>query len=156
MRNDVTCFSNRCCNVVGRLIETALWPLDFFLEVLVGRVSPKKTQGSPPSSTERHYWNQPGDHTGGLQGIIRLCYRPSGPKPEIQHDWRGRGMPTLTWEEVTIREGKKMLWLYQNGNYELRILFDSDLLPMHEESCQLCRFLHDPIHLSTYPWRWLV
>jgi hypothetical protein len=24
------------------------------------------------------------------------CHRPSGPKPEIQHDRRGRGMPTLT------------------------------------------------------------
>ncbi len=27
------------------------------------------------------------------------------PKPEIQHDRRGRGVPTLTREEVTIREG---------------------------------------------------
>ncbi len=34
------------------------------------------------------------------------CRRPSGPKPEIQHNRRGRGMSTLTWEEVTIREGK--------------------------------------------------
>ncbi len=34
------------------------------------------------------------------------CRRPSGPKPEIQHDQRGRGVPTLTWEEGTIREGK--------------------------------------------------
>jgi hypothetical protein len=24
------------------------------------------------------------------------CRRPSGPKPEIQHDQRGRGVPTLT------------------------------------------------------------
>ncbi len=24
------------------------------------------------------------------------CRRPSGPKPEIQHDRKGRGMPTLT------------------------------------------------------------
>ncbi len=24
------------------------------------------------------------------------CRRPSGPKPEIQHDRRGRGVPTLT------------------------------------------------------------
>ncbi len=45
--NDVTCFSNRCCNVVGHLIETALWPLSFVWKVLGGRVSPKKTQGSP-------------------------------------------------------------------------------------------------------------
>ncbi len=33
--------------------------------------------------------------------------RPSGPKPEIQHNQRGRGMPTLTWEEVSIREGNR-------------------------------------------------
>ncbi len=33
--------------------------------------------------------------------------RPSGPKPEIQHDRRERGVLTLTWEEVTIREGKR-------------------------------------------------
>ncbi len=37
----------------------------------------------------------------------KICCRPSGLKPEIQHNWRGRGMPTLTWEEVTIREGKR-------------------------------------------------
>ncbi len=35
-----------------------------------------------------------------------ICSRPSGPKPEIQQNRRGRGVPTLTWEEVTIREGK--------------------------------------------------
>jgi hypothetical protein len=35
------------------------------------------------------------------------CRRPSGSKPEIQHNRRGRGVPTLTWEEVTIREGKR-------------------------------------------------
>ncbi len=30
--------------------------------------------------------------------VIKLtqCRRPSGPKPEIQHDRRGRGMPALT------------------------------------------------------------
>ncbi len=38
---------------------------------------------------------------------VSFCSRPSGPKPEIQHDWRGRGVPTLTWEEVTVREGKR-------------------------------------------------
>jgi hypothetical protein len=27
--------------------------------------------------------------------------------PEIQHDRRGRGVPTLTSEEVTIREGER-------------------------------------------------
>ncbi len=35
------------------------------------------------------------------------CNKPFGPKPEIQHNQRGRGMPTLTWEEVFIREGKR-------------------------------------------------
>ncbi len=29
------------------------------------------------------------------------------PKPGIQHSWRGRGLPTLTWEVVTIREGRR-------------------------------------------------
>ncbi len=28
--------------------------------------------------------------------VVAVCSRPSGPKPEIQHDQRGRGMPTLT------------------------------------------------------------
>jgi hypothetical protein len=36
---DITCFSNGCCNL-GSLIETALQPLSFLLEVLGGRVSP--------------------------------------------------------------------------------------------------------------------
>jgi hypothetical protein len=27
---------------------------------------------------------------------VNVCHRPSGPKPEIQHDQRGRGMLTLT------------------------------------------------------------
>jgi hypothetical protein len=27
---------------------------------------------------------------------VTVCSRPSGPKPEIQHDRRGRGVPTLT------------------------------------------------------------
>jgi hypothetical protein len=35
------------------------------------------------------------------------CSKPFGPKPEIQHNQRGRGVPTLTWEEVTIREGNR-------------------------------------------------
>ncbi len=104
MHDDVTCFFNGCCNVVGCLVETAIQPLSFSLEILVGRVSPKKMQGSPPSSTRRHYWIS---CPGGLQGIVELCRRPSGPKPEIQHNRRGRGVPTLTWEEVIIREGKR-------------------------------------------------
>ncbi len=39
--------------------------------------------------------------------VIMSCHWLSGPKPEIQHDQRGRDVPTLTWEEVTIREGKR-------------------------------------------------
>ncbi len=35
---------------------------------------------------------------------LQSCCRPSGPKPERQHDRRRRGMSTLTWEEVTSRE----------------------------------------------------
>ncbi len=95
MRNDITCFSNGCCDVVGSLVETALWPLSFSREVLGGRISPMLMQGSPLV---------PGDHTG----IVQLCRRLSGPKPEIQHDRRGRGVPTLTWEEVTNKEGKRL------------------------------------------------
>jgi hypothetical protein len=54
----LTCFSNGCCNVVGGLVETALWPLSFAWKVLGGKVSPKKTQGSPqvvPGDTTESY-----------------------------------------------------------------------------------------------------
>jgi hypothetical protein len=37
------------------------------------------------------------------------CRRPFCPKLEIQQDRRGRGMPTLTGEEVTIRREEKMV-----------------------------------------------
>ncbi len=40
--------------------------------------------------------------------------------------------------------------MYQKGNYELRILFESELYSACEESCILCRILHDPIHLSAH------
>jgi hypothetical protein len=56
----------------------------------------------PPSSTGTA---QPagegggdGDRGGGG------CHKPFGPKPGIVHSQRGRGMPTLTWEEVTIEK----------------------------------------------------
>jgi hypothetical protein len=39
--------------------------------------------------------------------ITYACSKPVGPKPEIQHNQRGRGVPTLTREEVTLREGKR-------------------------------------------------
>ncbi len=39
---------------------------------------------------------------------LYTCRKPSVPKPEIQHNRRGRGVPTLTWEEVTSREGKRL------------------------------------------------
>ncbi len=87
--DDVTCFSNRCCNV-RCLVETALWPLSFLLEVLGGRVSPR-------------CW---------------LCSRPFCPKLEIQHDKkRKRTVPTLTGKEWLQREcysimliPKRKLW----------------------------------------------
>ena len=48
-------------------------------------------------------------HVGGCWQIDGEAFsKPFSPKPEIQHDWRGRGMPTLTWEEVTGREGKRL------------------------------------------------
>ncbi len=43
--DDITWFSNGCCDV-GSLVETALWPLSFSLEVLGGRVSPR-SKGHP-------------------------------------------------------------------------------------------------------------
>jgi hypothetical protein len=36
------------------------------------------------------------------------CRRPSGPKPEIGYDRRGRGVLALTWEKVISREGKRL------------------------------------------------
>jgi hypothetical protein len=32
------------------------------------------------------------------------CSKPFGPKPEIQHDRRGRGMLTLTWEKQLLEK----------------------------------------------------
>ncbi len=45
--------------------------------------------------------------TIGFYHSANTCSRPSGPKPEIQHNRRGRGMPALTWEGGTIREAKR-------------------------------------------------
>jgi hypothetical protein len=39
------CFSNGCCNI-GGLVETALRSLSFLLEILGGRVSPRR-KGHP-------------------------------------------------------------------------------------------------------------
>ncbi len=95
MHDDVTCLPNGCCNVVGRLIETLLWPWSFTWKVFGGKVSPDARV-----TLSRKI-------PGRFTGIVRLCHKPFGPKPGIQHDGRGRGVPTLTWEEVTIREGKR-------------------------------------------------
>jgi hypothetical protein len=38
-----------------------------------------------------------------------MCSRLFCPKLEIQHDRKGRGMPTLTGEEVTIRREEKIV-----------------------------------------------
>ena len=43
-----------------------------------------------------------------------------------------------------------IVWVIENWNYELKISWRNDLQPTHERSCQSCRFLHDPIHLSAY------
>jgi hypothetical protein len=60
--------------------------------------------------------------------VSSTCSKPLCPKPEIQHNRRGRGMPTLTGEEVTIRKEEKMvLQLYQKGNYELKTTCEIDL-----------------------------
>ncbi len=96
MRDGITCFSNGCCNIVGRLVETALWPWSFVWKVLGGRVSPDARVALSRKIP------------GRFTGIVWLCRKPFGPKPGIQHHGRGRGVPTLTWEEVTIiREGKR-------------------------------------------------
>jgi hypothetical protein len=47
-------------------------------------------------------------------------------------------MPTLTGEEVTIRREEKMvLQFYQKGNYELKILHESDPLVCVQGACFL-------------------
>ncbi len=143
MRDDVTCFSNGCCDVVAQLVETALRPLSFAWNVLVGRVSLKKTQGSAQVV--------PGDTTG----IVRLCRRPSGPKPEIQYDRRGRGMPTLTWEEATITEGNRRCGSCTKKEIiSLRLaeeMKQDSPRPMSWERHVLCWILHDPICYSPDP-----
>ncbi len=55
--------------------------------------------------------NTTNNYTRAMLGVeseeLSVCSKPFGPKPEIQHGWRERGVPTLTWEEVTIREGRR-------------------------------------------------
>ncbi len=65
-----------------------------------------------------------------MSSLLGNCHRPSGPKPEIQHDQRGRGVPTLTWEEVTIGEGKRRWYSFTKK--------------------EIMRILHDPIHPSAH------
>ncbi len=63
--------------------------------------SKQRAPGTPPTSSA---------HLGLFSGNKKnpaMCHKPFNPKPGIQHSWRGRGMPTLTWEEVIIREGKR-------------------------------------------------
>ncbi len=66
-----------------------------------GRNGPLAPHMMPSAPHWRHEW------MGDNPLSKRMCPEPFGPKPGIQHDGRGRGMPTLTWEEVTIKEGKK-------------------------------------------------
>ncbi len=82
----------------------APWPSQAQMDVAIppkpGEMSSLATKKSPPAGGVND------DHLSNLSESY-ICHRPSGPKPEIQHDRRGRGMPTLTREEVTIREGKR-------------------------------------------------
>ncbi len=75
---------------------------------------------------------------------VRLCNKPFGPKPEIQHNWRGRGVPTLTWEEVTIREGKRRccsctkMDIMSLGFY-LKVIYKSACKELCILQCQQCQ-----------------
>jgi hypothetical protein len=62
--------------------------------------------GQSQQSHPRHAYKRRRRWHWGHQHLLN-CRRPSGPKPEIQDNRRGRGVPTLTWEEVTISEGKR-------------------------------------------------
>ncbi len=73
------------------------------------------------------------------------CSRPSGPKPEMQHDRRGRGVTTLTWEEVTIREGKDHVVVDPKRKlWDLEMILTGSQLT-GQERCVSCRILHDPM-----------
>ncbi len=66
-------------------------------------------------SKKPQFLEKPSQQVLMLQPARWRCRRPFCPKPEVQHNRRGKGMPTLTWEEVTIREGvvvvpKRKLW----------------------------------------------
>jgi hypothetical protein len=83
------------------------------------------------------------------------CRRPSGPKPEIQNDRRGRGVLTLTWEEVTIKEGNRRCCSCTNKEIiSLRLaeeMKQDSPQPMSQERHVLCRILRDPICYSPDP-----
>ncbi len=123
----------------GCLVETALWPWSFSLEVLRGRVSPR-CKGHP-----KYSW---------ITWIDWLCSRSFCPKLEIQHDKkRKRSMPTLTGEEWLSRENVIVLCWYQKGKYELKIRCESDLLPTSKEYVYCAGFCTIP-YIRAYIWSW--
>ena len=63
-------------------------------------------------------------------------------------------MPTLTGEEVTIREGNKR-WCcrYQKGNYELKTKYWNELYPASEEHAYRAGFYTIP-YIQAYIRSW--
>ncbi len=82
--------------------------------------------------------------------IAYACSRPSGPKPEIQHNRRGRGVPTLTWEEVTIREGRRRCCVVPKRKLWAEDSIWKWSLAGKQGTCILHRILHNPIYPSVH------
>ncbi len=65
----------------------------------------------------------------------RLCSRPFCSKPEIQHNHRGRGMPTLTGE--TFEEKKRWCCSFTKKEIMSLRFYKSDLLVCKQGACFL-------------------
>ncbi len=84
--------------------------------------------------------------------LADICNKLFCPKPEIQHDWRGRGVPTLTWEEVTIREGKRRCCSctkkdFMSLRFHLKVIYKSAC----EELCILQCQQRQKVGVGTMP-----
>ncbi len=79
------------------------------------------------------------------------CSRPFCPKLEIQHDRRGRGVPTLTGEEVTVQRKKRWCCRYKKLNYELKTKCKSDLQSANKEHAYHVGFCTIP-YICHRPW----